>query len=124
MSNLSIESKTTSSKITKITSILFQFFIAYTLLIHIALLPHVHAGFFDKTVIGSSSSKKRSYDQRNQTPGSAKSDVRDETPGGKVTRKSRRFGRIAMQPFVSCSPRRGYRSHDGTLIRLVHAFFS
>ena len=72
-------------------------------------------GFFDKT--GSSSSKKRSYDQRNETPGSAKSDVRDETPGGRVTRRCRHFGRIAMQS--SGSPRRGYQSTDGTIVKMV-----
>ncbi|CAB3995129.1 Hypothetical predicted protein [Paramuricea clavata] len=60
------------------------------------------SGFFDKTL--SSSSKKR-------TPSSAKGDVQDKTPGGTVSRKSRRFGCLDVQS-TGHTPRRGYHSND------------
>ena len=68
------------------------------------------SGFFDKTP--SFSSKKRTYDKRGETPGSAKSDVREETPGGKVLRKSQRFGRLNVQSTSSRTPTRGYQSNE------------
>ena len=68
-------------------------------------------GFFDKTP--SFSSKKRTYSKRNETPGSAKSDVREETAGGKVLRKSQRFGRLNVQSTSSRTLTRGYQSNEG-----------
>ena len=68
-------------------------------------------GFFDKTP--SSSGKRRTRGKRIETPGSAKSDVQGETPGGKVLRKSQRFGRLNVQPKSSRAPKQGYQSNDG-----------
>ena len=77
------------------------------------MLYSLTLGFFDKTP--GSSSKKRTYDKRDETPASAKSDVRDETPGGKVLRKSRRFGQLDVQSTSSRTPRRRHHSNDGKL---------
>lgn len=80
------------------------------------LLVTFYSGFFDKTPV--SSSRKRTIDTRDRTPGTGRTtDARDETPGNS-SRRSRRFGWLDVTS-VSGTPYRGYRSNEGEAAKKI-----